>query len=91
MGQERRRTCGSCGGIFTPDPRNTRHHQRYGGKARLSGGQQVRQPGQVVGQAGQSQLPAGSGPGRLRGLAQARRDRLALDLIAYAPGCSIRS
>lgn len=28
MGQERRRTCVSCGESFIPDPRNTRH-QRY--------------------------------------------------------------
>jgi hypothetical protein len=31
MGQERRRTCASCGEIFTPDPRNARH-QRYCGR-----------------------------------------------------------
>lgn len=31
MGQERRRTCASCGEIFTPDPRNARH-QRYCGQ-----------------------------------------------------------
>ena len=28
MGQERRRTCASCGESFVPDPRNARH-QRY--------------------------------------------------------------
>jgi len=27
MGQERRRTCVSCGESFAPDPRNTRHHR----------------------------------------------------------------
>lgn len=31
MGQERRRTCASCGESFTPDPRNARH-QRYCGQ-----------------------------------------------------------
>jgi hypothetical protein len=31
MGQERRRTCASCGEGFTPDPRNARH-QRYCGQ-----------------------------------------------------------